>query len=922
MKKEINYTKTINLPKINFPMKANLKQKEILILKKWNKLKLYYEIRKNKINKNKFYLHDGPPFANGNIHIGHALNKILKDIIIKVKNYMNMYIEFIPGWDCHGLPIELEIQKNQNKKIKTLSQIINFKKKCKIYVKKQIKKQKNDFIRLGILADWNNNYKTMNYKIISKTINIFKKIIKLNLLERKEKPIYWCINCKSSLSESEIEYKNKESNSLYILFKINNNIIKNNKKKIFFVIWTTTTWTIPGNCAIAIHPNIIYSFYESKNKIILISKKLKNNFFKNIKIKYKEKYNIKGKYLKNLFAIHPISKKKIPIIFNKNIKEKKGTGIVHIASQHGEEDFYLSKKYKIKGLNLIDNNGLYINYPYIKDIYGCTIQKAEKYIIKKLKNYIIVKKKIIHKYPFCWRHKIFLIFKTTPQWFINIKKNIKEKILKTIKLIKWIPLWGYKKIKKMINNRPDWCISRQRFWGTPLTIFINKKTKKIHPKTIEIINYIIPKIKKYGPNYWLNLSKKKILGKEENNYEKVLDTLDVWFDSGSTCFSVINKKFEKKNNYIDLCIEGSDQYRGWFMSSLLIHTIINNGSPFKKILSHGFTVDENGKKMSKSLKNYIKPQKIINKFGSDIIRLWVASTNFNNEIKISNKIIEKTTELYRKIRNTIKFLISNLENFKPDINSIKKNNLLIIDKWIIHKTKKKQEKIIKLFNKFKFNFVTKEIINFCVNYLSSIYCDVIKDRKYTIKKNTIPFYSAQTTMWLLVNSIVKWISPILSFTAEEIWNYIPGKKEKSVFLGNWFNKLFFFKENEKKYISIINTLIKIKKKINKLIEEKIKKKIINSSLEIKIIIYTNKKFIKKIKNIKNELKYFFIVSDLDIKENNNINLNENNNFKIEYKKLYNKKCLRCWNYVKKIKNNICYRCIENIYGKGENRIFV
>ncbi len=933
---KINYKKTINLPKINFPMKGNLIIKEPKILQKWKQNNLYKKIREKKKNKKKFIIHDGPPYANGKIHIGHAFNKILKDIILKYKNFMDLDTPFIPGWDCHGLPIELEIKKKYKNKKKSINKIKNFKHKCTKYVLKQIKQQKKDFIRLGIIADWKNCYKTMEFKTISNTIKVLKKIIQLKLLKRKKQPTNWCIKCNSSIAEAEIEYKNKKSKSIYLIFKLyspkkfllKNNILNQNiiNKKIHFIIWTTTPWTIPGNCAISIHPNFKYSLIESHKNIFIISKKQKYFFLKKIQKKYTTIKEIQGKEFKNFFVIHPISEIKTPIIFDKKILPNTGTGIVHIASEHGEEDFYLSKKNNIKGLNVIKDNSKYIKYPYIKNIQKYKLNQAEKKILKKLikKKKIIFQEEIIHKYPFCWRHKKPIIFRTTPQWFINLNNKFKKNILKSIKKVKWNPIWGYKKIKNMIVNRPDWCISRQRNWGTPIPIFINKKNKKIHPKTLKLMDIISSKIKKYGPNYWLDIKPEK-LGVNKKKYSKVLDVLDVWFDSGATCYTVMNNKFLKKKNHIDLYIEGSDQYRGWFMSSLIINTAINKCAPYKEILTHGFIVDKKGKKMSKSLKNYINPQVIINNYGADILRLWVASTKFTKEIHISNDIILRISEKYRKIRNIIKFIISNLDEYNPKKNYILPKKRLLLDKWIIHKAKETQYKIIKLYKKFKFHKVVKTILKFFNSYLSTIYLDVIKDRKYTIKKNTIPYLSTQTTLWILIETIIKWITPILSFTVEEIWKYLPRKKPFSIYQETWYKKLSYIHKNNHINIKIWEKLIKIKNYLNKKIEILKYKKQIKSTLETTITLYLKKNFFKKIKKIKSELKFFFLTSKLNIKSKNN--LNKKKFFKIKCNKNTGIKCERCWHYVSKINNhinypNICKRCITNIVGKGEKRKFI
>ncbi len=914
------YNNTINLPKINFPMKANLKFKELKIIKKWYKYKLYDLINKNNKNKKKFTIHDGPPYANGNIHIGHALNKILKDIILKFKNFENFNINFTPGWDCHGLPIELKIKK----KIKYFNKD-KFKIECKNYVKTQINNQKNDFLRLGIIANWKNHYETMNYNVISKTLKTLTYFLKLNILKRKKKPINWCLKCNSSLAEAEIEYFNKKTSSIYVYFILKNTIKffkKNNikikkKYKIKLLIWTTTIWSIPGNCAIAIHPNLLYTAFETKKKNIIILLKNKKYLINKKYNKLKKIKTFLGKKIKNFFVYHPITNKTIPIIFDKNINKKTGTGIVHIASEHGQNDYILSKKYNLKGINVLNNNSKYINYTYIPKIKGCNLKKAKKLILSFLikKKKICFIKKIKHKYPYCWRHKIPIVISSTYQWFINLKK-IKKKLLKYIKKINWIPKWGYKKIKRMIITRDEWCISRQRYWGTPMTLLIHKKTQKTHPNMIKIINKIHLKIKKLGPGYWDNVKISK-LTKKYKEYTKVTDVLDVWYDSGATNITTI----KNKNYDINLLIEGSDQYRGWFLSSLIINVVINNKKPLcKKILTHGFVVDGKGMKMSKSMKNNISPNYIINNFGADILRLWVASTKYQNEINISKEILNRVTDSYRKIRNTIKFMISNLDNYNYKENFIKFKNMILIDQWIIFKAHKTQKKIIKLYKKFNFCRVTKSIINFCNNKLSSLYLNIIKDRKYIIKKNTLPYLSVQSTLWILSNIIVKWIAPILSFTAEEVWKYIYNNK-KSIFIEKWWNKF------PKKYNNIIKNnkiwknLIKIKNKLNKIIEKKKNKKEIFSSLEIKAKIYINIDIFKKIKKFQKELKFFFIVSKLILKKNKN-----NKKILIKCSKYKGTKCTRCWNYTKNIINNkyyynICQRCLENLNYKGEKRYY-
>ncbi len=919
MKKNyINYTNTINLPNNKFPMRGNLIKNEPKIIKKWNKYNIYKKININK--KKKFIIHDGPPFANGKIHLGHALNKILKDIIIKHKVLNNYKIFYKPGWDCHGLPIELEIQKKYKKKLNNIKNLKKFKKKCLKYVIKQINIQKKEFIKLGIFADWNNYYKTIDYKLISKTILIFKKLIKKKLIIIKKKPINWCINCKSSLSDLELEYKNIKNKSIYITFKLKNkkkillNLnIKKKYKNIKLIIWTTTPWTIPSNKAISINKKYKYSLIENNNNLYIIIKNKSKKICKILNINLKILKNIKGKILINKKYYHPISNKIFYIINNKYIKKNIGTGIVHLSPNHGEEDYEICNKNKIKGNNIINKKGLFKNYKYIKNLKNKSIYEGNKLIIIKLKKNILFKKTIIHKIAICWRHKSNIIKRSTKQLFINLNKNnLKKKILNNIKKINWKPKWGYNKIKNMIKERPNWCISRQRFWGTPITLFINKKTNKIHPNTNNLLKKISKKIKKYGPNYWLNVNKKKLI-KEYKYYKKIKYVLDVWFDSGSTIFTT--NKFKK----IDIIIEGHDQYRGWFMSSLIINTALNKKIKYKKIISHGFILDKNGNKMSKSSNNYIEPKKIINKYGSDIIRLWISSNKFYNNINISEEIIIRITDLYRKIRNTFKFIISNLNEYNINKKIKNINNILLIDKWIIYKANKYNKKINILFNKLKYHKIIKKINKFFNYYLSSIYFNIIKDRKYIIKKNTKPVKSAQKTLLILFKIIIKWICPIIPFTSEEIWKiFNNNKKNNSIFTK--INKNKIIKINKKKTKkNIWNKLLIIKNKLNKIIEKKKKKKIIKTSLETKIIIYINYNFFKKIKKMKSELKFFFITSKTKIKKINN---KKKFYFNIKCKKYKGYKCSRCWNYVKYLKNNICKRCIININYNGEIRKYI
>ncbi|BAC24440.1 ileS [Wigglesworthia glossinidia endosymbiont of Glossina brevipalpis] len=934
-----DYKNTLNLPKTKFPMKANLLISELKILECWKKNNLYSIIRENKKGKKTFFLHDGPPYANGDIHIGHAVNKILKDIIIKFKSLFGFDAPYMPGWDCHGLPIELQVEKKINQNINKINHKI-FREKCRNYALDQVNKQKKEFIRLGVIGDWNNPYLTMDFHTEANILRTFKNLIKKKYLYRGIKPINWCIDCKSSLSDSEIDYNIKESNSIDVSFSAcdNNKILKifNSEKKfdkIKAIIWTTTPWTIIANRAISVNPNFIYLLVKCNKEIFIIAESLLDKTLARLNIK-KSKIlgSVYGKKLKFLYFKHPLNKIHVPMILNEYVDFKSGSGIVHVAPNYGEEDYIIGKKYKLNMYDPIDSNGNYLpgTFPGLD---GLNIFKSEEVVLNLLKNnHSLYSKKIInHSYPHCWRHKSPTFFRATNQWFFNIdNNNLRNKTISEIKKILWIPKWGMNQIIDLLSNRPDWCISRQRVWGVPIAVFINKKNKEIHPNTVELIEKVSKKIEKKGVQAWWDINKSEILDKDSDKYKKVLDTLDVWFDSGSTYYSILIKKWNSLNkNKVDLYLEGSDQYRGWFMSSIILSIAITGGIPCKKILAHGFVVDSNGKKMSKSIGNVISPKDIINEFGADILRLWVASSDYKSDISISKEILLRTVDIYRRIRNTSRFLLSNLNDFNPEFNSINLENMLSIDQWAIIKTNNRQKKIKNAYEEYNFHKVVSNIVDFCSLDMGSFYLDIIKDRQYTNYIDSLARRSCQTAILYIIECLVRWIMPILSFTSHEIWKYIPGKREKYVFLSEWVKEIPC--ENINSYISksLWKILIKIKNEINKIIEIKKLEDKIKSSLELKITLYAESFIFEELILLKKELNFAFLVSYVSIKKYENSKENafkskSIKNLKILAEKFDGKKCLRCWNYTNDIVNDvkynkICNRCINNINGVEEKR---
>ncbi|MFI4847220.1 MAG: isoleucine--tRNA ligase [Candidatus Makana argininalis] len=936
-----NYKKTLNLPITSFPMKANLPIKENKILEKWYKEDIYNKIRLNKKNKNLFILHDGPPYANGNIHIGHAVNKIIKDIIIKYKSLNGYNAPYIPGWDCHGLPIELQVNKILGKhinKIKYKEFILN----CRKYALKQVQNQKKDFIKLGVIADWKNPYLTMDFKTEANIIRTFSKIISNNYLYKGLKPIHWCVKCKSSLSEAEVEYYDINSKSMHVSFKALNSsfvaskfLINDFEFKISIIIWTTMPWTLPDNRAIAVNKKFDYFLIKTKkNNFIIYSKLVKKLMLKYKIKKWKVIGKTKGKNLEFLKFKHPFMNFNIPIILSNNVNSDIGTGAVHISPSHSNDDYLISEKYNLEIYDSTNNKGEYIKNT-LTELDGVKVLKSNKILIKILKNKkaLIYVNKFHHSYPHCWRHKIPIIFRASPQWFINIEKNnLKEKLLNSINNVTWIPKWGKNRIKNMIINRPDWCISRQRSWGVPMSLFVHNITNKIHPRSIEILEIVAKKVEKHGIKAWYDLNPFDVIGYDCYNYHKISDTLDVWFDSGSTYFSVLENRLKLKHKNIDIYLEGSDQYRGWFMSSLIISTIINNKAPYNSVLTHGFTVDNKGHKMSKSIGNVFNHNTIINTLGADILRLWVSSNDYTNEMQVSEKIIKKSIDNYRKIRNTIRFLLANINDFKPKYHIVNIKDMVILDIWAISKAKSVQNEILLFYKKYDFHNVVKRIMYFCSVEMSSFYLDIIKDRQYTFHKSSIYRRSCQTAIYHITEALVRWIAPIISFTADEVWEFIPGNRNKSIFLKEWYDGLYDLKDNNILNNNLWNIIIKIRNEINQIIEISRKKKNIRSSLELCIIIYAKNDIYNIIRKLGNEIKFIFLVSKVILYDYNNADFNSKKcknitGLKINLLKIKGQKCPRCWHFVNNIsddENNhtICKRCILNTLGSGEKRKFV
>jgi isoleucyl-tRNA synthetase len=932
-----NYKETLNLPNTAFPMKANLAKREPEILNFWEENNLYQKIREKHNSNKKFILHDGPPYANGDIHIGHAVNKILKDIIIKSKGFSGLNAPYVPGWDCHGLPIELQVEKKIGKAgIKVEPKV--FRNACREFATKQVDKQRIDFKRLGVLGDWENPYLTMDYSTEANIIRALGKIIARGHLHQGVKPVHWCIDCCSALAEAEVEYNDKQSPAIDVRFPLveSSNFLKQfniakNINSVSIVIWTTTPWTLPANQAVALHPKNDYALVQVNNEILIIANELYETVLSRCGF---TDYNILSKYpgsdFEGLKLKHPFYDRIISVVLGDHVTFETGTGAVHIAPGHGQDDYIIGQRYNLIVDNPVADNGCFVADTEL--FAGEHVFKANNSVISILeKNKNLLKQETIqHSYPHCWRHKTPIIFRATPQWFISMDSNgLRNQALDAIKKVNWQPSWGKERIFGMIENRPDWCISRQRTWGVPIPIFIHRETQELHPETSKIIEKVAELVEQKGINAWFDLDSAEMLNGDSKDYIKVMDTLDVWFDSGVTHDAVLHN--DKRLDYpADLYLEGSDQHRGWFQSSLLTSlAITGNEKPYRSVVTHGFTVDANGLKMSKSKGNVIAPQKVMNIYGADILRLWVAATDYRTEMNVSDEILKRIADAYRRIRNTSRYLLSNLNDFDPKQNSIDFSDMLDLDKWIIEHAVCLQKEIIIAYDNFEFHLIYQLLHQFCVVEMGGFYLDIIKDRQYTTSKDSLIRRSGQTAMYHLVQMLVRWLAPVMSYTADEIWKYIPGDKDISVFLEDWYEiEVEDIDSKSRKFRW--KKIILVRDEVNKQLEKLRSDGTIGSSLDAEVNIYCNEEFFNELNFIKDELKFVLICSSTNIysldKRNNDAIQSDISDLFIYATPYAYKKCVRCWHRHESIGKNdmhkeLCLRCISNISKDGEIRSY-
>lgn len=931
----IDYKNTLNLPQTAFPMKASLAQREPETLKRWEAMDLYKKIRQTSAGRNKFILHDGPPYANGDIHIGHSVNKILKDMIVKSKTLAGFDAPYVPGWDCHGLPIELNVEKKVGKPGGKVD-AATFRVKCREYAEQQVSGQMRDFQRLGILGDWQNPYKTMDFQFEADIVRSLGKIVKNGHLQKGFKPVHWCMDCASALAEAEVEYKDKQSPAIDVRYRVQEReklaaafSTSLADKPVSVVIWTTTPWTLPASLAVSMHAELDYVLLENANEYLVLAQALYEDCLKRYGFNdFTVVAETKGQALELMQVQHPFLDKLLPIVLGEHVTTEAGTGCVHTAPGHGLDDFLVCQKYGIDVYNPVDNRGIYLEGTPL--FAGQFVLKANDEIVKLLgeNGNLVCHAPLQHSYPHCWRHKSPIIFRATPQWFVGMQQNgLLKTAVEEIDKVQWMPSWGRARIDSMVQNRPDWCISRQRTWGVPIALFVHKQTGELHPQTQSLIEQVAQRIEAKGIEAWFALDAEELLGAEAAQYDKVQDTLDVWFDSGVTHEAVLKR--DGLQWPADLYLEGSDQHRGWFQSSLLTSVAMYNKAPYKQVLTHGFTVDEHGRKMSKSLGNVIPPQKVVNEQGADILRLWVASSDYRNEMTVSDEIFKRMGDSYRRIRNTARFMLANLDGFNPATDIVANQQLIALDAWIVGQAAQLQEEIIKAYEQYQFHLIYQKLHNFCVVELGGFYLDIIKDRQYTTQKNSIARRSAQTALYHIIEALVRWIAPILSYTAEEIWQVLPGEREESVFLTTWYENLAQLPADSALNDEFWQTVLIIKTAVNKALEKQRSDGVIGGSLSAEVRLYANEKYQTILQQLGDELRFVLITSSADVKaltEAENAIDTEIEGLKLSVNSSAHEKCVRCWHHRADVGKNaqhpeLCGRCVDNVDGSGEQREF-
>jgi isoleucyl-tRNA synthetase len=939
-----DYKSTINLPQTAFPMKADLARREPAMVAAWEERGIYGKQRQVARGRPRFVLHDGPPYANGVIHIGHALNKILKDIIVKSRFLDGFDSPYIPGWDCHGLPIELQVEKKHGRPGQKLDAAA-FRAACRAFAQEQVNLQRADFKRLGVLGDWEHPYLTMAPRYEAQQLRAFGRIIANGHLYKGVKPVHWCLDCRSALAEAEVEYEEKTSPAIDVAFRVVD--VRDLERRMSLaagrlgaapadlVIWTTTPWTLPANQAVALRDEFRYVLVEAerageRSRLILAAELLDACLKRFGMTRLALLGEAAGRDLEGLKLKHPFLDEQVPVILGEHVTLDAGTGAVHTAPGHGHEDFAIGQRYGLPVVNPVGNDGRFV--PGTPFVAGLKVEEANGVLLDVLRERgrLVHHEPFTHSYPHCWRHKSPVIFRATPQWFISMdRKGLRQHALRDIRKVQWTPEWGEQRITGMIENRPDWCISRQRTWGVPIPLFIHAQTGELHPRTQELIEQVASRVERDGIEAWFALDPAELLGAEAAQYEKVRDVMDVWADSGLS-FECVGAERPQIAAPVDLYLEGSDQHRGWFHSSLLMSEALYERAPYRGVLTHGFTVDEKGRKQSKSLGNVVAPQKVMSTLGADVLRLWVSATDYANEMSVSDEILKRMADSYRRIRNTVRYLLGNLDGFDPKRDAVASTDLLALDRWALARTAALQTEIIEAYRRYAFHLIYQKVHNFCSVDLGGFYLDVLKDRMYTTPTAGRARRSAQTVMYHIAECIVRWLAPILSFTAEEIWEFLPGERSESVFLETW-HPLPEVSATDVDWPALLQLRSDVTRELEKLRDAGA----IGAPLDAEVDIYCVPDEYARFDALGDELRFFFITSHARVQRVEGApppgaapatNIGRGGVW-IAVKPTSDSKCVRCWQRRPDVGSNpkhpeICGRCVSNVEGPGEQRRFI
>jgi isoleucyl-tRNA synthetase len=950
-----DYKSTLNLPDTPFPMRGDLAKREPGWVKRWQEKKRYEAIRRAAAGRPKFILHDGPPYANGDIHIGHAVNKILKDIIVKARTLSGFDAPYVPGWDCHGLPIELQVEKTHGKAIPAAK----FRELCRTYAAEQIERQKADFIRLGVLGDWDHPYRTMDFQFEADTLRVLGQIQEAGYLVQGAKPVHWCVDCGSALAEAEVEYEDKTSPAIDVGFAVADRADLAHRfgltaidEPVQMVIWTTTPWTLPANQAVALHPEFTYVLVRTAKGLLVLADSLAEAATKRYGCDaFEIMARAPGQALEGVLLWHPFQERQVPVIVGDHVTADAGTGAVHTAPGHGLDDYVVGSRYGLKVDNPVGDDGRF--YDSVPLVGGMSIWQANPLIIETLQGSgnLLAHEKLLHSYPHCWRHKTPIIFRATRQWFIGMdakgeasgvksEASLREQAMAAVDATQFFPSWGRARLEAMIKNRPDWCVSRQRNWGVPMPFFTHKETGELHPRTAELLESVAQRVEQAGIEAWFALDPAGLLGDDAAHYDKTGHTLDVWFDSGVTHACVLKRRPELAHP-ADLYLEGSDQHRGWFQSSLLTGCATDGRAPYKALLTHGFVVDGRGHKMSKSKGNVVSPQKVMDQYGADILRLWVATTDYSGELTISDEILKRVVEGYRRIRNTLKFLLANLSDFDPEAHALPVEDWLEIDRYALALTSKLQGELQAHYDAYEFHFIVQKLQSFCSEDLGGFYLDILKDRLYTSGADSRARRAAQNALHHLTHALVRWMAPILSFTGEEVWSQLanplpnplpqagehpeghkganaepkPINEDSSVFLHTWHT--LPAQADAAALLERWTRIRAIRADVQKELETVRVAGGIGSSLQAEVTLHASPATQALLAPLSDDLRFVLITSQAHV-----VAADAD---RIVVIPSAAKKCERCWHYRDDVDAHaehpgLCGRCISNLHGEGEARI--